>query len=114
MENFNQVEYDILYPRVLELLDQGETQDLIEIELKKMSDDPIIIAVAIKEARKFHFTQLRKDGFGKIIIGAILIVVGFVITAFNFLANKSFDFAMYGLTSFGIGFVFYGLYKVIG
>ena len=114
MENFNQLEYAKLYPLVLDLLEQGETQDLIEIELRKISDDPIMIAVAIKEARKFHFTQLRKDGFGKILIGAVLIVIGFIITAFNFHANKSFDFAMYGLTSFGIGFVFYGLYKVIG
>ena len=114
MENFNQEAYNQLYPRVLELLEQGETQDLIELELKKISNDPIVIAVAMKEARKFHFAQLRKDGFGKILIGAILIVVGFFITAFNFHSNKSFDFAMYGLTSFGIGFVFYGLYKVIG
>jgi hypothetical protein len=114
MDNFNQEEYDLLYPRVLELLDRGETQDIIEVELRKISQDPIIIAVAIKEARKYHFAQLRKDGFGKILIGAILIVVGFLITALNFHSNKSFDFAMYGLTSFGIGFFFYGLYKVIG
>jgi hypothetical protein len=114
MEIVDQGLYDILYKEVIVLLEKGQPTELILQQLRKKTEDPIIIAVVIKEAKKDYYALMRKDALARIAIGAILIVLGFLITAFNFHSNKSFSLAMYGLTSLGILFIFWGLYKLIG
>jgi len=114
VDSFNQEEYQLAYQRVKDLLSQSQTIEFIESSLQSISKDPILIAVAIKEARKDYYAAMRKEGLARIMIGIILILSGFFITAFNFLSDQSFDFAMYGLTSIGLVFVFWGLYKLIG
>jgi hypothetical protein len=64
--------------------------------------------------KKEYYDLKRKQGLSKIALGAFIILLGFVITCFNFHSNQSFTFAMYGLTSIGICIVFFGLYKIIG
>lgn len=106
--------YDDLYTMTRSLLSRGTETDMLEKHLLQKTDDIVLIAVVIKEARKDYYAILRKEGLAKIALGSILIVVGFLITCLNFHSNKSFDFAMYGLTSIGILFVFWGLFKMIG
>jgi len=89
------------------------SEKIHELLLKKCGDEPLTYAV-IKKAKSDHFEKRRKDGLFIIAIGAAVIFSGFVITCFNFHANQSVSFAMYGLTTIGIGIVFYGLYKIIG
>lgn len=114
MNKIDQQLYDDLYLIAKTLLVRGTETAVIEKHLEQKTDDIVLISVVIKEAKNEHYAVMRKDGLGKISIGAILIVVGFLITCLNFHSNKSFDFAMYGLTSIGIVFVFWGLYKMIG
>jgi hypothetical protein len=114
MEIIDQGLYDALYKEVIALLEKSQPTEFIEQQLQKQTDDPIIIAVVIKEAKKDYYALMRKEGMARILVGAILMLLGFVITAFNFHTNKSFSFAMYGLTSIGLCFVFWGLYKLIG
>lgn len=114
MEMVDQSLYDSLYKEVIALLEKGQPTEFIEQHLQKRTNDPITIAVAIKEAKKDYYAFRRKEGLARICIGAVLILLGFIITAFNFHSDKSFSAAMYGLTSIGLGFVFWGLYKLIG
>ncbi|MCC6373170.1 MAG: hypothetical protein IT236_19355 [Bacteroidia bacterium] len=106
--------YDELYAMAKTLLVRDTTTEMIEKHLSQKTDDIVLITVVITEAKKDHYAQMRKEGIPKIAIGSVLIVVGFAITCLNFHSNKSFDFAMYGLTSFGILFVFWGLFKMLG
>lgn len=114
MEKIDQQLYDELYAMAKALLVRSTATDMIEKHLAQKSDDLVLITVVITEAKKDHYAQMRKEGIPKIAIGSVLIVVGFLITCLNFHSNKSFDFAMYGLTSIGIVFVFWGLFKMIG
>jgi len=98
----------------LPLVARSMPMDLLEKHLLQKTDNIVLITVAITEAKKDHYARMRKEGIPKIALGSVLIVVGFLITCLNFHANKSFDFAMYGLTSAGIGIVFWGLYKMVG
>lgn len=114
MTDFDQTLYDEMYAMARSLLSRGTEITMIEKHLRQKSEDIILISVVIKEARKDYYLVLRKEGTVKILIGAVLIVLGFIITCLNFHAEKSVDFAMYGLTSAGLCFVFWGLYKFIG
>lgn len=114
MNGIDQQLYDELYSLTRTLLAHGTETPMIEKHLRQKTEDIVLISVVMKEARKDYYLILRKEGTVKILIGAVLIVLGFVITCFNFHAEKSVDFAMYGLTSGGLCFVFWGLYKMIG
>jgi hypothetical protein len=114
MEDQNQSLHDELCAKVIALLDEGLTTSAIEEQLKKATSDEALIAAVIKKAKKDFFRQRRNEGLTKIAIGAVFIVAGFVITCFNFHANRSVDFAMYGLTSIRLAIIFWGLYKIIG
>ena len=114
MDKINEEMYAELYSMAKTLLIRGADNEDIEKHLAQKTSDIVIIAVAIAEAKKDYYAQMRKEGLSKLVIGTILIVIGFAITCLNFHANKSFDFAMYGLTTVGLGFVFWGLFKIIG
>lgn len=106
--------YQKMYLAAMDLLAKGAGREDLESELIKLSEDVILVTVVITEARKDHFETLRKDGFRLILTGCILAGIGFLITFFNFNTNRSVNFAMYGLTSLGILFIFLGLYKILG
>ncbi|MGZ4090477.1 MAG: hypothetical protein ACXVNM_00705 [Bacteroidia bacterium] len=89
------------------------SEKIQELLLKKCGDEPLAYAV-LKKAKSDYYDKCRKEGLVIIAAGAAVIFAGFVITCFNFHANQSVSFAMYGLTTIGIGIVFYGLYKIIG
>lgn len=93
------------------MFSNGFGKEDLEKELLKFSDDIVLITVVITEAKKSHFELCRKTGLRYISLGCILGLAGFLIT-FN--TNRSFSFAMYGLTTVGISFVFRGLYKILG
>jgi len=68
----------------------------------------------LRPFRKEHYDASRKAGTKILGIGGCFILSGFVITCFNYHSNQSFAFAMYGLTSIGLGLVFWALYKIFG
>lgn len=68
----------------------------------------------LRPFKKEYYDASRKVGTKILGIGCCFILAGFVITCCNFHSNQSFAFAMYGLTSVGLGLVFWALYKIIG
>ncbi|MBL7911564.1 MAG: hypothetical protein JNJ41_10960 [Bacteroidia bacterium] len=77
-------------------------------------DDEAMVYAVIKKLKSEHYAEKAKEGRKFLLIGFLLIIVGFIITCINFHSNQSIAFAMYGLTTAGLVFVFYGLYKIIG
>lgn len=114
MSELNGNLYDELFLTAKTLLKYGSDMEDLEKHLFQKTKDLILISKIIKEAKKEHYATLRKEGLAKIAIGTGLILLGFCITCFNFHANKSIELAMYGFTSAGLFFVFWGLFKIIG
>lgn len=92
----------------------GATFDEIKELLNKEGQDADLAYAVAKKVIADHYAERRKSGVNILIVGAVVIVSGFLITCINFHANESVTFAMYGLTSIGILIVFWGLYKIIG
>jgi len=88
--------------------------DKVKKELDAKSGDLELNEQVFLFFKNEYYILKRKQGLSKIALGAFVILLGFCITCFNFHANESFNFAMYGLTSIGICIVFWGLYKIIG
>ena len=114
MQIVNEKQYKELFELALNWLEQGESRATIEKRLLEKNADLVLITVVIKEAKTLHYANLRKQGFRLISIGCITGLSGFLITLLNFNANRSIDFALYGLTTIGIASVFWGLFKIIG
>lgn len=68
----------------------------------------------VDQVRTIYYTKKRKSGLPKLALGCLLLVVGFVLTVINYHSNESFDLVMYGFTSAGLVFLFWGLYDVFG
>jgi hypothetical protein len=110
----NEELYQELFVLTKEQLSRGAAMDSIEDYLRDRTDDAVLITVVLKEARKEHHAVLQKEGLQKIGIGIAFVASGFLITLLNFHSNKSFDYALFGFTSVGISFIFWGLFKIIG
>lgn len=114
MKKKDQVLYDDLYLTAKTLLLRGMENDMIEKHLLQKTEDIVLIAVVIKEAKNEHYANLRTEGLKILAIGATCVALGFLITFLNFNSNRSFVLALYGFTSIGACIVFWGLYKIIG
>lgn len=86
----------------------------IRIRLCKHCEDEELVTIIISKSKTDYYNQRRKEGTLVLGIGLVLILLGFVITCFNYHANQSVTLAMYGLTSAGILVVMWGLYKIMG
>jgi hypothetical protein len=88
--------------------------DDIKALLIKEHGDPEMAYAVVKKVISDRYTERRKEGLAIVLLGALLIVIGFFLTCFNFHTNKSITFALYGLTSAGILVAFWGFYKIMG
>lgn len=114
MNDSSAISFDELLAQAKDLHQRLDDFDKVKQQLSNSSDNHELIDAVLKQFKKEYYEQKRKEGLAKISLGAIVILAGFLITCFNFHANQSFTFAMYGLTSIGICIVFWGLYKIIG
>ena len=92
---------------------KGMRSDDIKELLIKEHNDPKTAYAVTKKVLSDRYTKRRNEGLIILFVGAILIVTGFFLTCFNFHANKSITFAMYGLTNAGILVAFWGFYKIM-
>ena len=111
---YNEELYNTLYEQAITLFSAGNSIHDIEDVLSQITNDAILVAIVIAEAKKVHYETLRKKGYVYLFIGSFIALLGFLITCINFNTGRGFYYAMYGLTSLGICIVFIGLYKIIG
>jgi hypothetical protein len=114
MSQSGKEKWEELYNLANDCYAKGMGFDSIKDVLHKKSDDDDLIYAVVKKVRSDHYSEIRKQGLTILAVGMVLILSGFIITCCNFYSNRSFEFAMYGLTSIGIIVVFWGLYKFIG
>jgi len=106
--------YKELYSFAWGLFAKGNPAVEVEAELKNKSDDPVLIAVVLKESRKDYHALMQKEGLQRILLGIAFAASGFLVTLFNFNSSTNFDYALFGFTTIGICFICWGLYKLIG
>jgi hypothetical protein len=68
----------------------------------------------MNHVKKIYYAEKRKRGTLIILAGSVLLLIGFIMTVFNFHSNTSFQYVMYGFTSAGLLVIFFGLYDIFG
>jgi hypothetical protein len=91
----------------------NDFENVRERLLEKCKDEQLTLDVLAKVKAEIY-AQKTKEGVTILLIGLVLILLGFVLTCFNYHSNRSVSFAMYGLTTIGISIVIWGLYKIMG
>lgn len=69
---------------------------------------------ALKQVKKEYYEKRRSRGVVVLLIGGLLLLSGFVISAIMFHSNGSPTFALYGLTTAGIGLIVWGMADCLG
>ncbi len=111
---YNNELYDSLKELAVEYLNSGKDLEEIEKLLNQKTDDKLLVTVLFKEIKKISHAANRKKGLQKLAVAGILLFSGFIITCINFHYNQPFAIALYGLTTAGLIFMFWGLYDIIG
>jgi len=106
--------WENLYVFAKHLADANKSFDEIERQLKCKTDDPMMIAEMLTQIKKVRHAVKTKNGVVKLGFGAMFLLLGFIITVFNFHANQSFTMVMYSFTTIGLILLFWGLYDIIG
>jgi hypothetical protein len=114
IETIDPIVYEEFMRLALSHLDRGLSAAEIEEELRKKSEDIVLITVVIKDARSKHYERMQKSGSQIIIVGSVLGLLGFLMTILHFGSGTNFEYALFGFTGTGISLVFYGLYRMFG
>ena len=96
------------------LADKGSSYEDIEKLLLQRTDDELVIASIIARIKKIRHAVASKNGLAKIGFGALMLVIGFLITCINFHNNESFSVVMYSTSLMGLLLIFWGLYDIVG
>lgn len=106
--------YSEFYLRAKHLFELNKNFVYIKEQLLVFGADESTSDEIISQLKKIHYANKRKRGSLIVLTGAILLLIGFVMTVSNFYANTSFAFVMYGFTSVGLLVIFIGLYDCFG
>jgi hypothetical protein len=102
-----------LFEKACRLLSaQHSLDDIREKLIKENNASEEEVEHIIKQLKKIQHEKDHKIGRALVLIGAVLLLAGFVFTFLNIYANQPVHFAMYGLTSAGLAVLFVGLYFV--
>lgn len=86
----------------------------IERKLNEMGADATVVETIMAQLKKIHYAKRRSRGVILFFIGAVILVVGFVITFLLFHSGDSMQWAMYGLTTLGTAILFFGIVDIFG
>lgn len=110
----NEEKYDDLYHKARLWLQQHQSFTSIHDNLIKEGADELSAAEIVSQVKLIHYAEKRRKGCMIILVGGILLLVGFLLTISNFYANTSITYVMYGFTTVGLLVMFYGLYEIFG
>jgi len=97
------------------LLNQHANPQKIEeiLRIDKNVSDADVTQI-MQHIKKIYYASKRKRGGTIILVGSVLLLIGFILTVANFHSNTSFQYIMYGFTSAGLLIIFAGLYDIFG
>lgn len=113
MESKNE-QWESLYAFAKNLADHNNSFDDIEKQLSQKTSDKLLIEEIIKQLKKIRYAIQRKNGMLKVGFGSIFLLIGFLITCFNFHSNQSFTIVMYSTSCIGLTLMFWGVYEIFG
>lgn len=92
------------------LFEQGKDLTFIETKLKEKNIEQQDLEEILKQLKRLNHIQRNKKGVQLILLGVILLGVGFITSILLHLnGSTSLDFPLYGLTATGIVVLIVGL-----
>lgn len=98
--------------RVNAMLTEGRDMVYIESRLQKEGLDESVISEVFKEVKRIKNAKRTQTGNMLLVIGAILMILGFATCIFQHYNEGSMSFALYGLTMVGLSILFAGLVMI--
>ncbi|MBL7890102.1 MAG: hypothetical protein JNL24_11130 [Bacteroidia bacterium] len=83
------------------LLEQGRDNAFIESHLQQQGLDSHLLSSILEQVKRLRNAKRTQNGSMLILIGVILLGLGFVSCIFLHDSGASVDFALYGLTAIG-------------
>lgn len=105
---------DGLFHEVWQLYEGGHTSEEIGNRLRKREISDDIIEEVCRKVRTIRFAKRRKRGLSLCIVGGVSLLLAFVVTFTLHQMNINTDFALYGLTSWGVLCLFAGMVMYMG
>lgn len=99
---------------VVALADSELSKEQIIEELKKLEIKDDKLDFLCKAIYKLRHKKNQKTGMTLLIIGGVVMFVGFILTVFLYHQNQNIHLAMYSFTSFGLLLIFAGIIKFLG
>lgn len=93
---------------VMRSLNNGQKRAEIEAELLGEGHDERFIKDLVQETVKLRYARRRSQGLAFMLVGAIICFASFLLTLTATTIQGNFSVILYGLTTVGIIFVFYG------
>lgn len=106
--------FEMHFEQVEKWLAQGQTRDYIHQKLVEAGLVEEKASALVDSIVNERVSKHRQRGIILILVGSVLLVLGFLLTVFLFHANASIDLVMYGLTSVGILILLKGLVDIFG
>ncbi len=85
----------------------------ISNRLAEMGADNETLGNLMEQVRKFRYIKKSRRGFALIIIGALILVAGFILTVMMYNQDKPINFVMYVPTLTGATIAFFGLVELM-
>lgn len=101
-------------PTTLSLLKRGFTTSDLFAELRGQGAPESHLQEIIDKVKEIYYERKRKSGFLCCGVGVFLLVFGCLLTIFLLQAGGGIRFALYGVTTIGVGFTIKGLIDLIG
>lgn len=93
---------------------KGYTDDEVSLQLSQTGAGENTRQEIIRQVKQVRLAKKRSTGFFCCGIGVFLLVAGCILTLFLYNSGGNIRFAMYGLTSIGLGFTIKGLVDLLG
>jgi len=105
---------DGLTHEIYQLYAGGHTTDEIYARLEKRDLDPEMVKEVVKTVRDIRLKRKRSQGLIVTGVGAVILVSAFLITYVLSVNGYPTGFALYGLTTLGVGLLFTGMVLYFG
>ena len=105
---------DGLMHEAYQLFQGGHTTDEVKGRFLARDLDPALVDEVVATVKAMRLKKRRANGLICCGVGAVLLVMAFVITYALHQFNIETDFALYGLTTLGVAFLFLGMVFFMG
>lgn len=96
------------------MMKDGENNSTILAHLLSSGADDATVGAIADKLQTMRYRLRRQRGVKLLIAGAVVLLIGFILTFIFTSTNHSFQYVMYATTSVGIGLLLWGIVDVLG